>query len=322
MTHADTKTASLATNKKEFIEIEGEKVVPESKEHKFLEQEFDPFRKYVFELAAPLQPRRHPVIDSRTNRAIDDRKFIPFTNLVFTAGIIWNGRRRMIRYYDGCDTIFMDKQPKEKEIIDMMNKQTRRREFIDGKLVIEAVERMLLLYLLAASYNADSAFKTPRSHTKYILVDNEEKAKQSIQALDKAEEALAAAKQAKPQKMRIHAEYLGIALMDFDSQSELTDEQLRIQYRQKAYQEPEAFLKSYGNQKIEIEFFIKKALEKRIITSNFNPNRATWGANNSEICDISGLKSPEAISQRLFEFSQSEAGAEFLVQLKALAEKF
>jgi len=35
---------------------------------------------------------------------------------------------------------------------------------------------------------------------------------------------------------------------------------------------------------------------------------------------VSGLKTNEALSQRLFEFSQSEDGEEFLIQLKAISE--
>ncbi len=322
MTHAETKTASLAKDEKKFIDIEGEKVVEGSKEHSLLSQEFEPFKKYVFELATQVHPRRHPVMNVRTNRPVEHRKHTPVTNLVFTSGIIWNGRRRMIRYYDGCDTIFMDKQPKEKEIIDMMNRQTRRREFIDGKFIVEGVERMLLLYLLACSYNAESPFKTPRSYTKFAPVDSEMNTKRETAAMDETEKALELAKKATYQKMRIHGAYLGVPLMDFDSQNEYSEAELRIKYRKKAFESPGEFLKSYGNQKIEIQFFINKALENGIITSKLNPNRATWGSNNKEICDISGLKSPEAISQRLFEFSQTEEGTEFLTQLKAVAENF
>jgi hypothetical protein len=122
--------------------------------------------------------------------------------------------------------------------------------------------------------------------------------------------------------MRIHSAYLGIPLINDDSGNELEDAELRIKYRTFAADEPSLFLKSYGNEKIEIKFFIDKALQKGIISNKHNPNRATWGSKNTVICDISGLVSPEAISQKIFEFSQTEEGTEFLVQLKALAKDF
>src|SRR5712675_1336802 len=124
------KTAPL---KKEFIEIDGEKVETGSKEHTLLTMEFDPFKRYVFELANKIPPRDLPVMNVRTNRPVDHQEFIPYRNLVFTSQIIWQGRRRMVRYYDGCDSIFFDKQPKEKEVIETLLKQTQRREFIYGK---------------------------------------------------------------------------------------------------------------------------------------------------------------------------------------------
>jgi hypothetical protein len=80
------------------------------------------------------------------------------------------------------------------------------------------------------------------------------------------------------------------------------------------------FIESYGNKQLEIKYFIDQALLKGIINNKVNPNKAAWGKNNTVIMDISGLKTNDAISQALFEFSNTEAGEEFVVQLKALNE--
>lgn len=145
-----TQTAPLKKEKTK-ITVEGEEVIEDSKEHLALSKEFDPYKRYVFELAAKIPPRELPIINARTNRAIEQQEYPPNRNMVYTSQIIWNGRRRMIRYYDGCDSIFFDKQPKEKEIVQMLIGQTRRREFIWGKMVIEGMDRMLLLYMSICS---------------------------------------------------------------------------------------------------------------------------------------------------------------------------
>ena len=57
---------------------------------------------------------------------------------------------------------------------------------------------------------------------------------------------------------------------------------------------------------------------KGLISNKFNPNKATWANSNNVICDISGLRSNEAIGEKLFEFSQLSEGEEFVIQLRAL----
>src|SRR6516225_9962874 len=96
---------ATAPSKQKFIDIEGEKVVEGSNEHKLLSMEFEPLKRYVFELAKKLPQRELPVINVRTHKPVEHQEFNPQRNLVFTSQIIWQGRRRMVRYYDGCDTI-------------------------------------------------------------------------------------------------------------------------------------------------------------------------------------------------------------------------
>lgn len=315
------KTAPLKKEQK-FIEIEGESVVDNSKEHLVLAQEFDPFKKYVFELANRNPTRDLPVMNARTHKAVDHQDFIPSRNLVYTSQVVWNGRRRMVRYYDGCDSIFFDKQPKEPEVIKMLLAQTQRREFNHGKFACDGTDRMLLLYLFICSWNAESPFRTARANTVFIPVDNEKRAESELDKLDESEMALTRAKEATFQKMRIHSSYLGIELIDYDSGNQLSEAELRLKYRRKAVEDSANFNSSFGNEKIEIKYFIDRAIEKKIITNKLNPNKATWGSSGAEICDISGLISSEAISQRLFEFSQSEEGQEFLIQLKNISGDF
>lgn len=288
------------------------------KEQATLDMEFDVDKRYMFELAERSLEREKPVINMRTQRAEPHKPFKPYQNLVFTSQIVWNKSRTNIRYYDGCESIFTSEQPKEKDVIDQLIRQTRQRPFINGKLGITGDEKMLLLYLFLCSWNAESPFRTKTAYMVFVPVNADKVANEKKNRIDNIQKALELANSASEEKMLIHVNYLGIATEDFDSGNELNPEQIRAEYKEEALRNPIAFIKSFGDKSIEVKYYITRALEEGVISTTFNHNTATWGSSNKEICDISGLKSPEAIFERLLEFSQLDGGRDFVAQLKAL----
>lgn len=320
---ADALVKNAPSKPKEVeVELLGHKykVKEKSNEYNVLTMEFDPNIKYMFNLAEKNPLRDFPIMEVVNKKAtpIPHQEYKPFQNLVLTSQIVWNNSRTVIRYYDGCDTLFVSQQPKEKDVIDQMIKQTKKRAFLEGKFGCFGDERMLLLYLHICSWNAESPFRTRNSNQIFVPVDKMKKATEESNKLDLMEKAWAFAKEATETKMMIHANYLGIPVMDFDSGNALTETEIRIAYRKEASRNPEKFIESYGNKNIEIKYYIDKSLKDGLINNKINANKATWGSSNTEICDISGLKSVESIGERLFEFSQSEEGAEFLIQLKSI----
>lgn len=290
------------------------------KERDALAQEFDTTKKYVFQLAVESMELDKPVIDARNNRALPHKPHKPYQNLIMTSQIVWNGGRIGIRYYDGCESIFISEQPKEKDVVDQLIQQTKRRGFNEGKLIVEGFDRMLLLYLSVCSWNTESPFRTSTANGIFFAANADKRATRESDRLDKMEEAMKYAREATLTKMKVHSAYLGIALSDYDSGNELSEKELRTAYRKEASRDPQRFIESYGNKTLEIKHYIDQALQKGTIHNKFNPNKATWGTSNNVICDVSGLKSPEALSQRLFEFSQTDDGSDFLIQLKAISE--
>lgn len=315
---ANATSTLVAPKKDEIVEIEGHSVKKDSKEHQFLLLDFDPDIKYMFELAEPNLERELPIIDVREKRPVPHQKFKPYQNIVLTSQIVWNGSRVNIRYYDGCDSIFVSQQPKEKDVIDQFIKQTRVRAFLEGKFGANGDEKQLLRYLTICSWNGLSEFRTRSANSIFIPLDKGKQALAEASKLDQTETALSYAKEASETKMLIHANYLGIATVDSDSGNELTPKEIRIEYRKRALRDSAYFIESYGNKNIETKYYIDKALEKGLINNKFNPNKATWQKSNSVICDISGLKTNEAIAVKLFEFSSTEEGEEFKIQLAAL----
>lgn len=309
---------AVAPSKTKEVEILGQKVKEDSNEYRYLTQDFDVNRKYVFELAERNIEREIPVYETLTNKPIMTRPFKQSQNVVFSSQIVWNGSRINIRYYDGCTTIFVPDQPKDKETIDQLIRQTTTRHFAYGKLVVEGYDKMLLLYLSVCGWNVESPFRTKTASGIFKPVDKAKIALAEDDKLDRIIEAQTLAKEASETKMMIHGSYLGIYMQDEDSGNDLTEKEIRTLYRKKASENPVFFIETFGNKAIETKYFIDKALLEGRINTKFNPNKATWGSANAEICDISGLRSHEAIAEKIYEFTQSEAGEEFANQLKAL----
>jgi len=280
--------------------------------------EFDADKKYMFKLVATNSERTRPIVDHRTNRPLPTKEYRPFQNLVLTSQIVWEGKRVNIRYYDGCDSIFVSEQPKEKEMIDQLIAQTKKRNFLDGKLVVEGYDQMLLFYLTICSWNVDSPFRTNTANGIFKSENTQKRITEESKKLDMVEEALELAKKASKNKMLIHAAYLGIPTSDYDTGNELTEAEIRAKYRKAALSDAEGFMSSYGNTALETKYYIEKALNAGLISNKNNPNKAEWSKSGNVICDISGLRSPEAIANRLFEFAATEEGEEFKIQVASV----
>lgn len=280
--------------------------------------EYDPSKRYMFKLVSTNPERTRPVVDHRTSRPIPTKEHRPFQNLVLTSQIVWEGKRVNIRYYDGCDSIFVSEQPKEKELIDQLIAQTKKRNFLDGKLVVEGYDQMLLFYLSICSWNVDSPFRTNTANGIFKAENTQKRITEESKKLDMVEEALELAKKASKTKMLIHAAYLGIPTEDYDTGNEFTEAEIRAKYRKAALSDAENFISSYGNSALETRYYVEKALSTGLISNKNNPNKAEWTKSGNVICDISGLRSPEAIANKLFEFSQTEEGEEFKIQVAAI----
>jgi len=175
-----------------------------------------------------------------------------------------------------------------------------------------------VVIMTIASWNVESPFRTRTANGIFLSTNPDKKATAETVKMDKIEEALKLAKEATEVKMLIHSAFLGISTTDYVSGNDLTPKEIRAEYRKYAMENAVDFINSYGNKSIEVKYYIDKALLDGNINNKMNKNKAAWGNSNNPICDISGLTSSEAISERLFEFSQTEEGAEFVIQLKAI----
>jgi hypothetical protein len=273
--------------------------------------------KYVYVLAEKNE-KRGRIYDEHGNPR-GEAEYKPRRNLLLRNSIKWPGGkdpfsgkdrnpgRHLIRYYDGCTTLFIDDQPKDKETIDALVANTRELSFLHGYLSVYGYETLLKNYMDWCSYNGESPYKIPTTDAK---IEAEE--------LDLAEHAMKLAKEAKENKMMVHAQYLGVPFLDDKTGNQRSPDAIRTSYRMVAKNDPSKFIKSYNDKSIETATHIQTALKTGAISTSLIPNKAIWASNNVEICDISGIKSNEGIAAKLLEFSQLPEGGAFDDQLRAL----
>jgi len=288
-------------------------------------------RKYVYVLAMKNEPRGR--VFTEDGRPIKDPEYPPRRNLLLRSSIVWPGgndpftegkvRKKgkyLIRFYDGCSTLFVDDQPRDKESIDQLVKSTRELYFINGYLEVYGYDTMLKAYMDMASWNGESPFRIATAQGIYQMLDVEKSLLEEDARIDRIELAMKYAKEAPEKKMRVHARFLNIADVDLKTSFPLSEKALRADYRKEAMRDHENFIKTYNDKTIQLRSWIEKSLDNGEISTSLIPNKAVWKAKGVEICDISGLTSREGILNRLIEVTQTEAGIEFVDILKAIHE--
>ncbi len=284
--------------------------------------------KYVYHMYNKNEKRGRVFDEHGTPRG--EPEYPPRRNVLLRSSILWPGGKdpfsgkerakgkHLIRYYDGCTTLFVDEQPREKDIIEQLVSNTREVVLLGGYASVYGYDTMLKMYMDWCSYNVNSPYKVPTVENIFVLLDNDKKAKEEEIRLDKIEEATKMAKDASEKKMMIHAKYLGIPFRDMITGNELSPSAIRTAYRKIAMDDPARFIMSYNDKSIQVATYVQTAMETGEISTNLIPNKAVWRSGQSEICDISGIKSQEGVVAKLVEFSQGEDGGSFYDQLRAL----
>lgn len=266
------------------------------------------------------------IFDAITGKPIEVAEYKPYQNILLESAIIWDGSdgkpkgRRQIRYYDGCESIFVDEQPKDKDTISAFQSATRQIHLQYGYVKVYGYETMLKKYMDMCSYNASSPYRVPTAEAIFESVITEKINEQIENELDVLDEAMALSKNATDEKMVIHAKYLGIAFTDDISGNELPLKAVRINYRNYAKTKPKNFVDSYNDTTIEHRYLISTAIENGVINTTLVQGKALWGNGGGEICEIGSFTTTEGITQKILEYSQLKVGENFISQLKAVSK--
>lgn len=285
--------------------------------------------KYVYVLAQE-NDHRGRIYDFESGERLPDPKHKPRRNLLLKCHIIWDGSKDpftgeerpagkyLLRYYDGCATLFADSQPQDKATIDELIANTREVIFQHGYAEVYGYDTMMKKYFDMASWNGASPYRVPTAEMVYLPVDAEQSRVLESSNLDELEMAMDYAKKADVKRMRTHARFLGIAFEDSITSNPITDTALRTEYRKAAKENPKNFLSTYNDKTIQLKTWIEDAMQTGAISTTMISNKAVWSKKGVEICDISGLKSTEGILNKLIEFSQLPEGSDFLEALNII----
>ena len=302
--------------------------VATTKKLKEVNTEFPENMKYTYVLAFKNEARGR-VFDENGNKR-GDAEYPSRRNVLLRSSIVWpkdtkdpfnpdkprTAGRHLIRYYDGCSTLFVDDQPRERETIDQLVNSTRDLYFIHGYLEIQSYDRMLKLFMDWASWNEGSPFRVMTVDPIFKMLDPEKSRVEEGVDLDKIEEAMKLASEASEKKMVIHAKFLDIPTIDYVTRIELSPAALRTEYRKAAMKDTKRFLATYNDESMHFKYWIEKAMVEGELSTTKIPNRAAWARKGVVICDISGFTTHEAILNRLIEHAKTNE--EFAEQLKAL----
>lgn len=285
------------------------------------------------------------IYDGVTGREMKSKEYRPRVNVLLRSSIIWDGSdavyevkdpktgkydensklisghrkgRQIIRYYDGCTSLFEDEQPKDIEVIKRLVDSTRDVILVDGYLFVYGYDEMLKKYLDICSWNGESPYRVPTIDPVFVPMDAEASAEKLEESLEMVEEAMTLAKKASKNKMMFHANFLGVELVDQKTNNPHTEKVVRVKYREMAMKNPAAFIKTYNDESIELSGFITKALDEGKLSKDVIPNQIVWKEGGSIVCDVSGLTSREGILNKLIEFAKTDKGAGFKEVLESL----
>jgi len=283
--------------------------------------------RYAYVLAQKNEKRGRVYDENGNPRA--EQEYKPYLNVILRSPIVWDGRVdpfsgeprakgiQHIRYYDGCTTLFVDDQPKEKATIDELVNSTREVNIIHGYTFIAGYDAMLKIYMDWCSFNEDSPFRVPTKPVKFKNVNNEKSRALEALELEDEDRARDLAKSAPVKKMLVHAKYLGVPMEDPITMYPLSEAAIRTEYRKAAKRNAKRFIETYNSKTIEVTNWITDALDNGEISTTKIPNTASWKS-GGHILDLGGLKSMDLIIQKLVEFTIMKEGVDFLAQLKSL----
>lgn len=238
----------------------------------------------------------------------------PETYFIKNTDVIYDeesGTERNIRYLEGVSTIYEDEQ---EHLSDFKKRQRPEIKFINGVLRVQSNRTSLLKFLLMSNMNEGN--KNPIHGTRkiYRVLDFEAQEQTAISNAETRMEAMKMAMEAPVETMIPHAQYLGVRFKNVYGE-ERGDKAIRVDYLDFADKNSDAFLKSYNNPLVKIEYAIRKAIALDLINLHSVKGQAIWGDTKKFIAQIPDRKDPV---KHLSEYALSDAGRDFYSQLKSM----
>ncbi len=247
----------------------------------------------------------------------DTPRYPPYIRFPNYDIITWEDGTRAIRWLPGEQSIFVDEQEKEGRRIpdNIINNPNNRFEVINGDIRVQPHQKTKIQFLDMCNRNADSKYRTGSVPILFRRYSEEAKTEQLSDKQKKQQEAIRKAFSADEPQVAFHADYLGIPLIDGQTNATRTFESVVTDYRQVAVDDPVRFLKTFDDEDLKLKYKIKMAIESNVISLNFMPGKAVWVGSKEEISDVPETKELKQVVDTLFLFSQTGKGTPFLKRI-------
>lgn len=223
------------------------------------------------------------------------------------------GTERNIRYLEGVGTIYEDEQEKLSE---SKKKQKPEIRFVRGILRVPSNKTSLLKFLMSSNMFDKKKKRMDHVLAVYTLLNFEEQEQQAVDAAEVRMNAMKLAMDAPVEIMIPHAQFLGVRLKN-QYNEERSDKGVRVDYLNFADKNPDAFIKTYNNPLVKVQFIIRKAINVGMIDLTTTKGQALWGDTKKFIAQI-----PDKADTVKFlsELCLTEKGKDFYQQLKSIAD--
>lgn len=240
----------------------------------------------------------------------------PETYMIKNTDVIFDqetGMERNIRYLEGVGTIFEDEQ---EHLSDFKKRQRPDIKFINGTLVVPSNRTSLVKFLMISNMNEGNKNTIAGTRHVYRLLDFEAQEEQAISKAETRMDAMKLAMSSPIENMIPHAQFLGVRFKNQYGEDR-GDKAIRVDYLDFADKNPEAFIKSYNNPLVKVEYIIRKGVNVSLIDLDSSKGQAIWGDSKKFIAQIPDNQNAIKF---LSEFCLTEKGKDFYAQLKTMAD--
>lgn len=222
-----------------------------------------------------------------------------------------------IRLLAGVDTIWVKEQ---KDITaDYVKMNQRNLSFVRGTKILRIpdYDHTALEFARLTRHNVGSPSNKTGSHFEFYEYNPAKEQEELLRKENLEIEMAILAKEMKADKMRKHAAFLGIRLID-DLGLPKTDDGLRREYMVYAKRNPEYFQRTVDSKEIEISWLVKRAILDSKIEIGREPGKIYWANGGGMICVVPKTENPERYLVNLA-LTNTEEGRNFKEQLQKIS---
>lgn len=221
---------------------------------------------------------------------------------------------RTIRLLRGVSSIYVDEQ------VGLTPQYVQRNKidviFLNGFLRIPRTNRTMLNFVLSSDEYDKKANRMRSRKPRFTLINTADIEQKELDKEELKFKAVTYAMNAKEEDMIPHAMYLKINMVNNYGEAK-SPAKIRVEYAEKAQQNPDLFMKTTNSPFIKAAYFVAKGIEAGVIDLSKRQGYAVWRDSGYEIVELKfGKPVVDTIAE--FALSESKEASDFYKQLKSV----